>query len=76
MANIKPLRNKYYGTVVQLNNGDTIDVWLGPNTECYRASEREIANGWTPDMGFDHVETEESYKVAKIICDALTKEGY
>jgi len=62
---IHPLKGKYYGTVVDIGRGK-VTVWL-PLGEHYAASEREIAEGWEPDDGFDHVETQESYAAAKLI---------
>ena len=76
MAVIKPLKGKYYGTVVELNNGESFDIWLSPNPDNYKASEREIAQGWERCDGFDHVETDDTFKVAQICADALTEAGY
>lgn len=65
---VLPLKGKYYGTVVDLGRGK-VTVWL-PLGEHYAASEREIAEGWEPDDGFDHVETQESYEAARLMASA------
>jgi len=75
MANILPLKGKYYGTEVALETGEIITVWVGPNKN-YIASERERINGWGPGDGFDHVESARDYKISQIICEALTKAGF
>lgn len=68
---VKPLKGKYYGT--RITNGEhLIEVWTGHTG---RVSEREIAEGWTDEYGFDHVESDRDYKIACIICDALNKEN-
>lgn len=67
---IKPLKGKYYGTVI--TNGDqSITVWTGYTG---KVSDRELAAGWTDDYGFDHVESDRDYKIACIIYNALNKE--
>lgn len=76
MAKVLPPKGKYYGTQIELLSGDTIEVWLSLKSAGYDASIREKANGWEPDDGFDHVETQESYEVASIIADTLTEKGY
>lgn len=76
MATIAPLSGKYYGTKIVLKNGESFHIWLQNNSLLSRVSEREIARGWSPDYGFDHVETEENYKIAKICAEALTERGY
>lgn len=65
---LEPLHGKYYGSVVRIGQG-AVRVWL-PMSMTYEASEREIANGWEPDHGFDHVETQESYATACLIAQA------
>lgn len=82
MAEILPLEGKYYGTKVKIANptckGETeeITVWFPDHFAKPFASEREIANGWKPEDGHDHVEDQQSLKIAQIICKALTEEGY
>lgn len=82
MAKILPLSSKYYGTVIELstpnqsNDAHEIVVWCPNHFAQPFASEREIQNGWTPEDGHDHVESVQDYKIAQIICEALTKNGY
>jgi hypothetical protein len=76
MATILPLYGKYYGTKVEMNSGDIIEVWLSLLPKYNEASIREKELGWTREDGFDHVETQETYDVAKIICDVLTEKGF
>jgi hypothetical protein len=81
MAQILPLDGKYYGTKIQISvdNGsgsDEMVVWTPDHFAEPFASEREIANGWNPADGHDHVEDVQSYKIAQIICEALTEKGY
>lgn len=82
MARILPLDDVYYGTKVEFEAGDTmngphiIEVWADDHFAKPFASEREIAKGWTPERGHDHVESVLSYEIANIICEALTKAGY
>ena len=67
---IEPLKGKYYGTHV--TDGELhIQVWTGYTG---KVSEREVAEGWTEDYGYDHVESDRDYKIACIIRDALNKE--
>jgi hypothetical protein len=67
---IEPLRGKYYGTKVT-DSERVISVWTGYTG---KVSERELAEGWTEDYGFDHVESDQDYKMALVIRDALNKE--
>lgn len=82
MAEILPLEGKYYGTRVKVKSPtceretDEIKIWFPDHFAKPFASERELKNGWTPEDGHDHVEDQQSYKIAQIICAALTKEGY
>lgn len=82
MAKILSLEGKYYGTKVEFttpeNPNDTheIVVWCPDHFAQPFASEREIQDGWTPEDGHDHVESVQDYKIAQIICEALTKNGY
>ena len=68
---IEPLEGKYYGTQIVNEQGSVIKVWLGEFNEGYRASDRELANGWEPDWGYDHVELQEDYEIALEIVRAL-----
>lgn len=65
---IEPLKGKYYGTRVLLGGG-VIEVWTG-GTRPPEPSKREIADGWTDDMGMDHVESAEDYANARLIAAA------
>lgn len=68
---IQPLNGKYYGTLVS-DGIKALVVWTGYTG---KVSEREIAEGWTDEHGFDHVESDRDYKIACIIRDALNKEN-
>lgn len=83
MAEILPLTGKYYGTKIQVKNPtchretSEITVWFPDHFVTPFASEREIKqNMWTPEDGQDHVEDAQSYRIAQIIAEALTKEGF
>lgn len=79
MARVLPLDGKYYGTKIEVatkDGNDEIKVWCPDHFARPFASEREIANGWTPEDGHDHVEDAQSYKIATVIAEALTKAGY
>lgn len=70
---IEPLTGKYYGTQISNEDtGETVKVWFG-FVGNYKPSEREISQGWHPDMGYDHVELQRSYDAAAIICKALNE---
>lgn len=79
MAKVLPLTGKYYGTCVQFKtpDGQTHDlkIWASDHFAEHFGSHREIANGWTPEDGHDHVEDEQSLRIANIIANALTAEG-
>lgn len=68
---VEDLDGKYYGTTVT-NGEQLIKIWTGYTG---KVSEREIAEGWTDDYGFDHVESDRDYKIACILCNALNKEN-
>jgi hypothetical protein len=67
---IESLKGKYYGTKVT-NGKDSIVIWTSHSGE---VSEREILDGWTEEVGFDHTESAKDYKYAQIIVEALNKE--
>ena len=70
---IEPLKGKYYGTKIRnIETDELIEVWLNMEYD-YKPSSREIADGWQPDWGYDHVELQRSYEAAKIICAALNE---
>ena len=78
---IAPLPSKYYGTEVQfVEDGEPITVfkvWLPDHFAKPFASEREIANGWTvEDQGHDHVEDQQSYRLAISIVDHFNVIGF
>ena len=71
MWSIRPLKGKYYGTILECSEtDDIIEIWLSSD---YTPSERELADGWTPDKGFDHVESQLSYKTALKLLKALNE---
>jgi len=77
MAKLLPLKGKYYGTEVLLDSGATITIWTGlVGYTDYKASTREIACGWEPMDGFDHVETQRDLDIAQAIVDVLNTKGY
>ena len=64
---VLPLYGKYYGTEIQIG-ASAIKVWTGNGELC--PSQRELARGWTPDDGMDHVETETDYATSRLIAAA------
>jgi hypothetical protein len=82
MATILPLDKKYYGTEVEFTSKTTgekfiVKVWAVDYNRNPFVSEREIEKGYNPeeDCG-PHIEDVQSFEIAKVICEALTKEGY
>ena len=72
---VKPLAGKYYGTVVEnTDTGAEFRLWLGMETDDYAPSERELANGWDKELGYDHVELQKCYIAACIYADSLNQE--
>lgn len=65
------LKGKYYGTKVQFDGDTVFTIWYPDHFAEPFASEREIAKGWTPDDGHDHIEDQQSYNTAKLIVDYL-----
>jgi hypothetical protein len=61
-----PLSGKYYGTKLDSKHGE-LDVWLSDHYAIPFGSEREIANGWVPADGHDHVEDKNSLEVAQFL---------
>ena len=61
-----PLSGKYYGTKLDSKHGE-LDVWLSDHYARPFGSEREIANGWVPADGHDHVEDKNSLEVAQFL---------
>ena len=73
-ANLRPLSSKHYSTELSLvvnvagwNYNINIDI----SGYAPIASTRELARGWEPDQGMDHVESEVHYRIAKDICAFL-----
>ena len=65
MWSIAPLSGKYYGTVVLYNGSQVCKIWESNHFAVPFGSSREIANGWTPEDGHDHVEDEQSLRIAE-----------
>lgn len=66
---VLPLDGKYYGTQVEVGDG-LITVWTPNHYACPFASSREIALGWQPEDGHDHIEDVQSYANACLIAAA------
>lgn len=67
--NILPLEGKYYGAEIEIGEY-SIKVWTPDYLASPFASVREIANGWEPENGHDHVEDVRSYANACLISAA------
>jgi hypothetical protein len=68
---VVPLEGKYYGTeVLTGRNSGTIKIWTYGVRHPATGSVREIARGWEPEDGMDHVETAEDYANARLIATA------
>jgi hypothetical protein len=76
MATILPLKGKYYGTVVELKDGTQIEIWAPDHFANPFGSEREIANGWKPEDGHDHVEDQRSLEIAKVVETYCNMKGW
>ena len=83
---IAPLGIKYYGTEVcydpypEAPSRDAelekvFTIWQPDHYAEPFASEREIARGWTPEDGHDHVEDAQSYKMAVFLVNQLNSHG-
>lgn len=57
-VSLKPLPNKHYSTdlTVTFDSGETFDVEISGYGST--PSQREVDNGWEPDFGMNHVESE------------------
>lgn len=73
---VSPLRGKYYGTGVEYDGEVVFRIWEPDHFAVPFASEREIAGGWEPSDGHDHVEDRQSYSLAKTIVDHLNSVGF
>lgn len=69
---IAPIACKYYGTEINLPDGNRITVWTPDRYADPFASVREVENGWEPEDGHDHVEDVRSYANARLIAAAPT----
>ena len=73
-ANLRPLPSKFYSTeinlVVKVGNNN-YNLYIDISGYAPVASEREIAQGWSPEDGMDHTESEAHYRIAKAICACL-----
>jgi hypothetical protein len=73
---IRPLIGKYYGTIVCFDHERVFTIWEPDHFATPFASEREILGGWTPEDGHDHVEDQQSYKLACELVDHLNSIGF
>mgnify|MGYP000701754029 CR=1 FL=1 len=74
-VNIKPLPRKHYSTdlIVDVEvEGDDYTLVISIAGYAPKPSIREMAKGWEPDYGMDHVESESHYMIAQQIELALT----
>jgi hypothetical protein len=77
MAKLRPLQGKYYGTIVELNDGSTIEVWAPDHFAKPFASEREMAAGYDAEEGsHDHVESVRDLAIAQAIVDFCNLKGW
>lgn len=77
MAKLLPLTDrKYYGTVVELNDGQEIEIWASDHFAKPFGSTREIARGWVPEDGHDHVEDQRSLDIANAVVDYCNSRGW
>lgn len=70
---LEHLKGKHYSTQITLEvNGRGFLISLaGSGT---KPSKRELAYGWEPDYGMDHVESEEHFYLASLILMKLMQE--
>lgn len=61
-----PLECKYYGTKLDGIHG-SLDIWMSDHFAVPFGSEREIANGWVPEDGHDHIEDKNSLEIAQFL---------
>ncbi|MNQ24624.1 hypothetical protein D3C85_378240 [compost metagenome] len=76
MWKVAELGGKYYGTVVEYDGEGAFKIWKPDYFLKPFASEREISAGWLPEDGYDHVEDQQSYKLACFLVEALNKSGF
>jgi len=75
---LEQLRGKHRSTNISTwvwsgQMGRELEFTISIYGEGSTASEREILDGWTPEIGMDHVESEEHLFLAKVIMEALKK---
>lgn len=73
---VAPLTGKYYGTGVEYDGEVMFKIWQPDHFASPFASEREIAKGWVPEDGHDHVEDCQSYALAETIVGHLNSIGF
>ena len=72
-AIIRPLKGKYYGTVVEgdfMGQYFEVVVWLSGDEQSIR---EDITDEEIMETGENHYENVESFELAKLICDAINK---
>lgn len=66
MWHLPELLGKYYGTIAEhTETGERVVFWNG--FDYYtpeEVSEREKADGWEPEHGYNHVESQRDYEMA------------
>lgn len=72
---LEPLRSKWYSTKIEVvAEGKLFSIEVrGAGSS---PSPREYENGYLPDEGMDHVESDEVYRMALVIMEALRKENF
>lgn len=74
---IGELRGKYYGTEVKYEGETKFKIWIPDHFAVPFASERELICGPSAEEdGHDHVEDQQSYRLAKSIVDHLNHTGF
>ena len=75
-ATIEPLKGKYYGTKIIIEQEDSygcITLWGALSHGEH--SIRELEAGWDEDLcGMDHVEDAGDYELAQFICQQINEE--
>lgn len=75
-VSLKELTSKHYSTdicVVVEVDGEDYHFTIQVSGYAPKASRREIAAGWEPDWGMDHVESELHLFLAETISEVLSK---
>lgn len=72
---LEPLRSKWYSTRIEVTaEGKPFSIEVSGTGSS--PSPREYENGYFPDEGMDHVESDEVYRMALVIMEALKKEDF